>query len=287
MSVRLSYSNVQSHLDSRRRQPSGGTILDDFVRDLPSGLEFDLPPSFDNVEDERQYRKKRLTTALRIFGKLGFGEGVAGHITVRDPELADHFWVNPFGRSFRLVRMSDLMLVDAEGNVVQGRYPVNFAAFAIHSEVHRARPDVMAVAHSHSVYGRALSALGQLVEPITQDACAFYHDQALFNDYSGLVGKAAEGRRIAATLGNKKAVVLQNHGLLTVGASVDTAAWWFITMERSAQVQLSATACGQPILIDHDTAVLTRAQLGNELAGWINFQPLFQEIVREETDMFE
>ena len=86
-------------------------------------LELNLPPTFDSLEDERQHRKQRLAGALRLFGRLGFGEGVAGHITARDPELTDHFWVNPFGMSFRHVRVSDLILVDHLGTVVHGRKP--------------------------------------------------------------------------------------------------------------------------------------------------------------------
>ncbi|MEU7892042.1 class II aldolase/adducin family protein [Nonomuraea sp. NPDC049152] len=254
---------------------------------MSENLIFRLPPSFDNVEEERRHRKERLAAALRVFGKLGFEEGVAGHITARDPELSDHFWVNPFGMSFKHVRVSDLILVDHEGKVVEGRYHVNEAAFAIHSQVHQARPEVVAAAHSHSVHGRALSALGQTIEPITQDACAFYQDNGLFDDYTGVVTDLEEGKRIAAALGSHKAVVLRNHGLLTVGDSVDAAAWWFITMERSAQVQLLAKAAGQVVPISHENAVLTHQQIGNDLVGWINYQPLHDQITREQPDLFE
>ena len=104
---------------------------------------------------------------------------------------------------------------------------------------------MVAAAHSHSTYGRALSALGQKLEPITQDVCAFYQDHGLFDDYTGVVTDLEEGKRIAAALGDTKAVILRNHGLLTVGDTVDAAAWWFITMERSCQVQLLAKAAGR------------------------------------------
>ena len=243
--------------------------------------------TFDTVEEERRHRKERLAAALRLFGKFGFEEGVAGHITARDPELTDHFWVNPFGMSFKHVRVSDLILVDHRGKVVEGRYPVNEAAFAIHSQVHRARPDVIAAAHSHSVHGRAVSALGELLEPITQDVCAFYEDHALFDDYTGVVTDLEEGRRIATALGSNKAVILRNHGLLTVGDSVDAAAWWFITMERSCQVQLLAKAAGRVVHISPENAKLTHEQIGNDLVGWINYQPLYEQIVREQPDLFE
>jgi ribulose-5-phosphate 4-epimerase/fuculose-1-phosphate aldolase len=250
-------------------------------------LIFRLPRKFGTVEEERRHRKERLVAALRVFGKLGFEEGVAGHITARDPELTDHFWVNPFGMSFKHVTLSDLILVDDGGKVVEGRYHVNQAAFAIHSQIHQARPDVVAACHSHSIHGRALSTLGEKLLPITQDVCPFYEDHEVFEDYAGVVLDTEEGKRIAARLAGHKAVILRNHGLLTVGDSVDAAAWWFITMERSCQVQLLAKAAGTPILIDHDNAVLTREQLGNDLVAWINYQPLHDQIVRECPDMYQ
>src|SRR3989442_689485 len=168
-----------------------------------------LPPTFDSVEDERLHRKQRLAAAFRMFSKCGFDEGVAGHITARDPDLSDHFWVNPFGMHFGHIRVSDLLLVNDKGKVVDGNRPVNAAAFAIHSQVHEARPDVVAAAHAHSLYGKSWSSLGRLLDPITQDACAFYGDHALLDDYTGVVLDVEEGRRIAATLGQRKAVILR------------------------------------------------------------------------------
>ena len=117
-------------------------------------------PEFDDVEEHRQHLKQRLAAAFRLFGRFGFDEGVAGHITARDPEHADRFWVNPFGMNFKQIRASDLICVDHEGTVVEGDWPLNAAAFAIHSQVHRARPDVMAAAHAHSVHGKTFSSLG-------------------------------------------------------------------------------------------------------------------------------
>jgi ribulose-5-phosphate 4-epimerase/fuculose-1-phosphate aldolase len=256
------------------------------LRPVPADrLTFRLPQTFETVEEERRHRKERLAAALRLFGRLGFEEGVAGHITVRDPEHTDHFWVNPFGMSFKQITVSDLILVNHEGQVVEGRYHVNQAAFAIHSMVHQARPDVVAAAHSHSVYGKALSALGTPLEPLTQDACAFYEDHGLFDDYTGVVVETEEGRRIAQALGSYKAVILRNHGLLTVGDTVDAATWWFITMERSCQAQLLAKAAGRTVPITHENAKLTHGQIGNDLVGWINFQPLHDQILASDPDL--
>jgi ribulose-5-phosphate 4-epimerase/fuculose-1-phosphate aldolase len=135
------------------------------------------------------------------------------------------------------------------------------------------------------VHGKALSSLGVELRPLTQDACVFYEDHAVFDDYTGVVLDVEEGKRIAHALGGHKAIILRNHGLLTVGQSVDSAIWWFMTMERSAQAQLLAMAAGTPIEITAPNAALTHQQIGGELAGWLQFQPLFERIVREQPDL--
>lgn len=248
-------------------------------------LRFAMPPMHESVDEERRHRKERLAGALRLFGRAGFEDGVSGHITARDPEFSDCFWVNPFGMPFKHVTVSDLVLANQDGQVVQGRYHVNQAAFTVHAAVHAARPDVVAVAHCHSTHGRALASLGEVPDPITQESCAFYEDTALYDAYTGVTVDAEEGRRIASVLGSNKALVLRNHGLLTVGDSVDAAAWWFMSMERSCQVQLTAEAAGRPVLIEHRQAVATREQLGGDLVAWINYQPLWQDISRSEPDL--
>jgi ribulose-5-phosphate 4-epimerase/fuculose-1-phosphate aldolase len=244
-------------------------------------------PTFDSVEEERLHRKQRLAAAFRLFAKYGFDEGVAGHITARDPEHSDHFWVNPFAVHFSQISVSDLLLVNDKGEVVEGDYPVNEAAFVIHSQVHAARPDVVSAAHSHSLYGKAWSSLGRLLDPLTQDACSFYEDHALFDDYTGVVLNLDEGKRIAHALGDNKTVILRNHGLLTTGHSVDEAAWWFIAMERCCHAQLLAEAAGTTVKIDKENAELTATQVGSHLAGWLSFQPLYEVIVREQPDLLD
>ena len=245
------------------------------------------PPTFATVEEERRHRKVRLAGAFRLFARFGFDEGVAGHITVRDLEHSDWFWVNPFGMHFSQIRVSDLILVNDKGEVIEGDHHVNTSAFAIHSRVHAARPDAVAAAHAHSMHGKAWSSLGRLLDPITQDACAFYQDHGLFDDYTGVVYETAEGDRIAQALGTGKAVILRNHGLLTVGSSVDEAAWWFIAMERSCQAQLLAEAAGKPVPIAHDYALVTRNQVAGGFNGWFQFQPMWNMISRLEPDLFE
>ncbi len=241
----------------------------------------------ESVDEIRKDRKEKLSAALRLFGKFGFDEGVAGHITVRDPGKTDHFWVNPMGKSFKQMKVSDLLLVSHEGEVVEGHGLLNRAAFTIHSRIHMAHPEVTAAAHSHSVYGKAWSSLGRLLDPITQDSCAFYKNHALFDDFRGVVLDNSEGEQIAAALGDCKAAILKNHGLLTVGETIEAAAWWYITMERSCQAQLLADAAGTPHLIAHDVALSTREQVGSPLAGWFSFTPLYEVITDEQPELLD
>lgn len=255
-------------------------------------LRIPLPPTFDTVDEERAHRKVKLAAAFRMFSKAGLDEGVAGHITVRDPGEPDTFWVNPFGMHFSMIRSSDLVRVSHEGEVVEGDRAVNGAAVAIHCAVHAARPDVLAAAHAHGPHGKTLSALEMTIEPLTQDACAFYEDVGVYDDYTGVVLDKLEGERIGRALGAHKAVILRNHGMLTVGESIDSAAWWFLTLERTAQSQLLAYAAAAghgapPRQIRAPEAEQTRGQVGYELAGWFQFQPIWDRISRDNPDIFE
>ena len=253
-----------------------------------AGLALPEPPVFETVEEERLHRKQQLAGALRVFGRFGFGEGVAGHITVRDPEFPDMFWVNPFGMSFRHIRVFDLILVDHEGTVRHGDKPVNRAGFVIHSAVHAARPDVVAACHAHSVHGKAWSSLGRLLDPITQDACALFENHSVVTEGAGAVVVDEESARLLAKgLGNHSMCFHQNHGIFTVGATVAEAAWWFISTERNCQAQLLAEAAGTPKLIDPANARFTREQTGGAYAGWFSFQPIWDEIARTDPDLFD
>ncbi len=213
--------------------------------------------------------------------------GGAGHITARDPEWPDHFWVNPVGVYFGHIRVSDLLLVNHHGDIVQGEGQLNRAAFAIHSQLHIARPDVVAAAHAHSLYGKAFSSLGKLLEPITQDACAFYDNHVLFDDYTGVVLDTSEGKRIAAALGHKKAAILQNHGILTVGETVEAAVWRYIAMDDAARTQLIAEAAGTIKPLSHEVALHTAGQVGGEVGSWFSFQPLWDRVLRDQPDFLE
>lgn len=244
-------------------------------------------PTFTSIEKERLHNKQRLAGAFRLFARFGFTEGIAGHITYRDPEYKDHMWVNPYGIPFSKIKTSDLVLVNEEGEVVEGKYSIHKSALMIHAGVHKARPDVIASAHAHPLYGKTWSSTGRLLDPLTQDACAFYNNHSVSDEFAGVVYEEEEGERIAKALGNNKAAFLRSHGPLTVGQSVDSAAFWFITLERTCQAQLLAEAAGIVNPIDEQNAALTAEQVGREQDGWDNFQPLWERIVSEQPDLLD
>lgn len=248
------------------------------------------PPDFDDVVAERRHRKARLAGACRIFARFGYDHWVAGHMTVRDPEHADRFWANPLGVSWQLIRPSDLLLVDFDGRVVEGERPLNAAAFAIHAELHSGREDIVAAVHAHTPHGRAWSATGEPLEPVSQDHCAFYGDHAVFDDFTGAVYERDESRRFLDALGAGKALILKNHGLLSVGQSIDEAAFWLHLLERCAETMLRLRAL-QPgadgrayDVLSPEVASLTRKQVGEPLHGWRGFQPLWDELVAATDD---
>lgn len=240
-----------------------------------------------SFEEERLHRKQRLAATFRIFARYGFDMGLAGHVTARDPEFPDRFWINPLGQHFSQIKVSDLELVDHEGNILVGDRPINNAGFTIHSAIHAARPDVIAAAHTHSTYGKAFSALGRLLDPLTQDACAFYEDHAVFDPFTGVVLDESEGVRLAETLGQRKALILQNHGLLTVGPTVEAAAWWFLAMDDAARTQLLADAAGPTKPIAPETARFTASQVGTHKGGAFSFAPLWDWIVAAEPELLD
>ena len=253
------------------------------------GLHFPQPPIFTNFADERLHRKQRLAAVCRVFAKFGYEYGFAGHITLRDPEHTDLYWTNPFAMDFGRVRVSDLLLVDHTGKVVEGTWAVNRAGFVLHAAIHGANPDIVASCHAHTTNGMAWAALGRKLDPITQTAASFYHDHALVTEEAGavVVNKDA-GASVATAFGKNKVVIHQNHGLFSAGReSVEEAAWWFIAAERACEIQLKAEATGHPLRMINEQAVAHSAKhLGAPFLAWLHFQPIYDAICRSDPDLF-
>ncbi|RYP63197.1 hypothetical protein DL771_009371 [Monosporascus sp. 5C6A] len=198
-------------------------------------------PQFASLE-EREYRKQHLAAAFRVFADRGYDEGVAGHISVRDRILTDHFWLNPLSMHFSLIKVSGLILVDEDGLAVEGDEPINTAATRLR----------------------------------------FYGCHAVYDSFSVVVVDRAEGERIAAALGPaNEALILQNHGLLTAGRSVDEAAFWLISLERTRQTQLLADAAAaagyEEKYISDEEAAYGVQEVGVPGKGWLAFQPYYDE----------
>ena len=257
------------------------------------------PQSYDDPAVERLYRKQRLAGAMRMFHQRDFLWGIAGHITVRDPELTDHYWAHPWGMPFSRVRVTDLLLVDPCGKVVAGNYdrsnpPLSGAAFSFHAGIYRARPDVISVAHSHSPKATTWSAFARHVEPLTQNSAVFFESHAVFNEYDGLPfdqgieHELAEGDRIAQALGNNKVVLLQNHGAISVGPSVEIGTWLFIAFEEACRIQLEAESVGsQPIVMPDELARQTQSQIGSDACSFVCFESLWQTLVQREVEFLD
>lgn len=184
--------------------------------------------------------------AYRWLGQKGFEEQGAGHISARDPERLDAFWLVRRNVPFTDVRVSDLVLVGPDATVLEADGIINMTAYNIHMPIHDARPAVTAVAHLHSHYGVVWSAMMREIEPITQEACVFYEDHVVFEGEDVLVETRAQGERIATALGTARAALLRNHGLLTVGETVAEAAAWFLQLERVCQCTSTPTRLDSP-----------------------------------------
>jgi len=254
-----------------------------------AGLKFPELPTFSTRIEERRHRKERLVAACRAFALHGLDYGFAGHLTIRDPEHPELYWTNPMAVHFSQVRMSNLILVDHDGRVVEGEYAVNRAGFVLHAAVHRAHPDILAMCHAHTVYGGAFAALGRKLEPISQDAAVFYEDHVVIGDEGGKVAvETGAGHKVAAAFKGVKAAIHQNHGLLTCSRhSIEAAAFWFIGLERCCRQQLMIDATGlPPKLVPPDKARYSREHVGSEYIGWLHFQAIWGQLVATQPDMF-
>lgn len=196
-------------------------------------------PSFETVEALRAYRKRVLVTAYRLFGAFGWGSLGDGHITARDPEQTNAMWLIRHGVPFHRTTTDDLVLVAPDGRV-DSTHAINMTAYYIHAPIHEARPEVVAVAHTHTPYATPWAANVEFFRMICQEATAFFEDHSIFDGEEVQVGDFDTGKRIAAALGETKAVLLRNHGPLTVGHSVEEAIGWFLLLERVAEVHVKA-----------------------------------------------
>ena len=222
--------------------------------------EYASEPAFDRVDELRDHRKRQTALSYRLFGAFGWGSLGDGHITARDPERTDCFWLLKYGVSFRDATVSDLVLVGPGGRVVEGEGPINMTAYFIHGPIHDARPESVSVAHTHTPYATPWVAKVRPFRMICQEATAFYRSQAIFEGEEVQVMDADTGKHIAAALDEAKLVFLRNHGPVTVGRSVEETIGWFLLAERVAEVHIKAP---DGIPISDQAAFVASTEIGH------------------------
>jgi ribulose-5-phosphate 4-epimerase/fuculose-1-phosphate aldolase len=199
----------------------------------------DLPIS----REEREARVQ-LAACYRIFNHLGWVEMIFNHITLRVPGPEKLFLINPFGLHYSEITASSLVLIDIDGNPVrESKWPVNKAGFVIHSAIHGNLGNAHCVMHTHTTTGMAVACLKDGLSP-TNFYAAQLHGGVAYHDFEGITVEEGEKKRLLASIGEKRAVILRNHGLLAWGPSVAEAYMMLWTLQRACDVQIAASAAG-------------------------------------------
>lgn len=234
----------------------------------------------DNVEWDLRVN---LAACYRLMARFGWTDLIYTHVSARLPGKPDRFLINPYGMMFEEITASSLLAVDFDGKILSDSpWPMNDAGFVIHSAILQARPDVNCVLHTHTTNGVAVSCLKDGLLPISQFAL-FYYGRIAYHDYEGVACDLDERQRLAADLGDKPAMILRNHGLLTAGRSIGEA---FVTMdqlERACVAQLAAQRTGAELLYPSREVcekVAEQANSGDELTGRAEWDALLRMLDR-------
>ncbi|MHA7683061.1 class II aldolase/adducin family protein [Cupriavidus sp. PET2-C1] len=201
------------------------------------------------ISEAEQQVREDLAAAYRLVALYGMDDSIYTHISARVPGTEDRFLINPFGMLFRDITASSLVCIDLDGNIISGPpgQDVNPAGFTIHSAVHAARHDAVCVLHTHTVAGVAVSSLACGLQPSNQWALQF-HDRVSYHDFEGIALDHEERVRLVADLGpDKRALILRNHGLVTLGRSVAEAFILMHNLERACRVQVAIQSSGQRV----------------------------------------
>jgi ribulose-5-phosphate 4-epimerase/fuculose-1-phosphate aldolase len=251
---------------------------------MPSAIT--RPGLRESVTPEEWALRVDLAACYRLVARFGWSDLVFTHISARVPGEHDRFLINPYGMLFDEITASSLVKVDAEGRCVDGSpWPVNPAGFTIHSAVHAARPDVQCVLHTHTVNGVAVSAQAGGVLPVSQQSI-FVLASLGYHDYEGVALREDERPRLVHDLGERSFLMLRNHGLLTVGASVADAFLAMYVFESACAIQVRAQAGGGE-LVRIDPRILAgaqqqAAQVTKNLGGALAWPGLLRKLDRED-----
>lgn len=233
-----------------------------------------------------------LAAAFRGAAMFSGQAGVCNHFSLRVPGDPPRFLVNPWGSYFSEMRASDLLLVDVEGRVLEGRGDAGPAAFNIHAAIHMNHHAAACVMHTHMPYATALTMIeGGRLEPASQEALRFHGRVAYDDDYHGLAHEMEEGARIAAALGDAWILFLAHHGVIAVGNTVAEAFDRLYYIERAAQLQVLAMSTGRKLRhVPEATARHTAAQFSRDIGvggrDWreLHLDALMRQLDREQPD---
>ena len=249
-------------------------------------------PVFATKEEEREHQLIHMAAACRYIAKINAIEGSAGHMTIKDPVDPSTIWITPIGVHWSQMKRSDMIHIKEDGNEIlpdgNTEHNANIAGLTIHTALHSCRKNVNAAVHFHSIYGKAWSTFGLPLDMINQDVCIFYKCHTVYENFGGVVLEKEEGERLAKTLGNdNKAIILQNHGLLTVGETIDEAIYLFGLMERSCKIQLLVEQTNLPKkIISDEEAHYTYYNTSDPETLYAEFQ-LEYDVLEKEDDSFK
>ena len=217
------------------------------------------------VSTEELRLRRELAAVYRLVAHFRMTDLIFTHISVRLPGPEHHFLINPYGLLFEEITASNLVKIDLSGHAVEdSQHPVNPAGFVIHSAVHAARPDAHCVLHTHTRAGCAVAAQEHGLLPLNQISMEFY-GRLGYHDYEGVALNLAEQRRLVADLGCHPAMILRNHGLLTVGESPAQAFLRMYYLDKACEIQTVATVAGTPLVVPGpEVCELTARQLTGE-----------------------
>lgn len=233
-------------------------------------------------ETDLELLKYKLAVANRMMSAFDLDEGgISGHISFKVPGKSDAFWVNPFGMLSEEVTPGNLIMVNSEGQVLEGEHPVNVAGFCIHATIHKMYPHIHCIVHTHAPWGTVFSALDRNVQPLDQNCCMFFENHALYREYNGPVNDLEDAEKLAKALDGKSAIILANHGAITCGENIETAIMYMIALERAFRTNVLALQTGcQPKMIDEDVARATREWIANPIGFAIEFEALQRKVER-------
>ena len=236
--------------------------------------------------DVDRQAKIDLAAALRLAVRFGLNEGIANHFSFALPGSDERFLLNPHGVHWSQVRARDILVVDSQGEVLEGEGEAERTAICIHGQVHVRHPRARCVLHTHMPYATALTAIedGRL-EPVNQNSLMFYDDVAYDDAYGGLAASEEEGARIADALGEKRVLFLANHGVIVVGNTIAAAFTDLYYLERACLVQVLAMSTGRPLKrVGDNTAASTfdPARREHEIYGETHFAALKRILDAEE-----